>query len=111
MVLVALLASCIQHEAGIAIGAPDDGKTFTAAVNSLVRLSLSATVAWTLESTDTQLLQLLDTSVVELGGEQSRIWNFKLTRSGTVTLRAVPRCLDSSGACPDHALRFMFDVR
>ncbi len=106
-----MLASCVQREAGVAIGASDDGKTFQVSVGSLVRLSLAANVTWTLESTDTQQLQLVETSVLTLGGEQTRIWNFKLTKAGTVTLRAVPACAPVTSGCPDHALRFVFDVR
>jgi hypothetical protein len=108
---VAMLASCIQRETGIALGPSDDGKSFQARVGWVVRLSLPATVTWNLESTDTQQLQLIDTAVLSLGGEQTRVWNFKLTKAGVVTLRATPSCVPTTSSCPDHDLRFVIDVR
>lgn len=105
-----MLVSCIQRETGIAVGAADDGKTFQAGIGSLIRLVLDANITWNLESTDTQQLQLVDSSVLNVGGQQTRVWNFKLTKAGAVTLRAVPTCTGTTSDCPNHALRFTFDV-
>ena len=105
-----MLVSCVQRETGMAITATDDGRTVSAPTGALIRLSLSASVAWEIQSNDPEQLRLVETSVVSSGRDATRVWIFKATAAGEVPLRAIPMCVATASECPDHPLRFVIDV-